>query len=307
MDLGPLGAALQRDAVWVVFANVLAQQLGLPVPAVPTLLVAGSLAASGAQAGQMLAAAVLASVLADWAWYGAGRAFGYRVLSGLCRLSINPGSCVSQTEARFVRWGPVSLVVAKFVPGFSTVAPPIAGALRMGLPGFTLAAATGAMLWAGLALAAGWLLRAEVMAAIALLDRHVGSALIVTLAVAALWLGWKLWQKYRFRQLATLPHITPAELLAAMGSPLPPLVLDLRGQSMVAETGPIAGATVAEHDRLLDAVGTWPKQQPIVTLCACPEDAGAVQAAHRLLQAGYRSVRPLQGGYAAWLAATRPT
>ena len=88
-----------------------------------------------------------------------------------------------------------------------------------------------------------------------------------------------------------------------MPSERPPLLLDLRGHSMVAETGPIVGATIADHDRLLDAVGHWPKHQPIVTLCACPEDAGAIQAAHRLLQAGYRSVRPLQGGYEAWRAA----
>ena len=84
----------------------------------------------------------------------------------------------------------------------------------------------------------------------------------------------------------------------------PPLVLDLRGASMIAETGPIPGATIAEHDFLRDAVGDWPKTQPIVTLCACPEDAGAVQAAHHLLNAGYVSVRPVQGGYDAWIAAT---
>jgi rhodanese-related sulfurtransferase len=83
----------------------------------------------------------------------------------------------------------------------------------------------------------------------------------------------------------------------------PLLLLDLRGHSMVAETGPIVGATIAEHDRLLDAVGNWPRNQPIVTLCACPEDAGAVQAARRLLAEGYLSVRPLRGGYEAWLAA----
>lgn len=307
MDLAQITESLQRDAAWVVFLNVLAQQSGLPVPAVPTLLLAGSLALSGGQLAAMLAAAILASVIADALWYLAGRAFGYRVLAGLCRLSINPGSCVSQTEARFVRWGVGSLVIAKFVPGFSTVAPPIAGALRMGLPGFVLAAAAGAALWAGLALGAGWLLRDEVQSAIALLDRNVGSALIVVGGVAAIWLGWKLWQKYRFRQLAAVPHITPGELLDALDTSHPPLVLDLRGHSMVAETGPIPGATIAEHDRLFDAVGAWPKQRPIVTLCACPEDAGAIQAAHRLLKAGYLSVRPLQGGYAAWQAATNPS
>lgn len=303
MDISQISESLQRDAVWVVFLNVLLQQLGLPVPAVPTLLLAGSLAASSGQLGAILAAAIVASVFADWMCYLAGRAFGYRVLSGLCKLSINPASCVNQTEARFVRWGAGSLVVAKFIPGFSTVAPPIAGSLRMGLPIFLLAAALGAALWAGLALGAGWILRNQVQAAIAMLDQHAGRAFVVIAGGFAVWLAWKLWQKHRFRKLSALPHITATELLAAMAAEQPPLVLDLRGPVMVAETGEIAGATVAEHDRLLDAVGDWPKGQPIVTLCACPEDAGAVQAARRLLDAGFVSVRPLKGGYAAWLSA----
>jgi len=303
MEFSQLSESLQRDAVWVVFLNVLLQQAGLPVPAVPTLLLAGSLAVSSSQLANILAAAIVASVIADWMWYLAGRAFGYRVLSGLCKLSINPGSCVNQTEARFVRWGLGSLVVAKFIPGFSTVAPPIAGSLRMALPGFLLAAAAGAALWAGLALGTGWVLRREVQTVINALDKQAGSVGMVLAGVAAIWLGWKLWQKYRFRQWSAVPHITPPELLAIMESEQPLLLLDLRGASMVAEAGPIVGATVAEHDRLLDAVGDWPRDQPIVTLCACPEDAGAVQAARRLLDAGYLSVRPLRGGYEAWLAA----
>lgn len=303
MEFSQISESLQRDAVWVVFLNVLLQQAGLPVPAVPTLLLAGSLAVSSSQLANILAAAIVASVIADWMWYLAGRAFGYRVLSGLCKLSINPGSCVSQTEARFVRWGLGSLVVAKFIPGFSTVAPPIAGSLRMALPGFLLAAAAGAALWAGLALGTGWVLRREVQVVIQTLDKQAGSVVLVLSVLAAVWLGWKLWQKYRFRQWSAVPHITPGELLMTMESEQPLLLLDLRGASMVAEAGPIVGATVAEHDRLLEAVGDWPRNQPIVTLCACPEDAGAVQAARRLLDAGYLSVRPLKGGYEAWLAA----
>ena len=303
MELSQISESLQRDAVWVVFLNVLLQQAGLPVPAVPTLLLAGSLAVSSSQLANILAAAIVASVIADWMWYLAGRAFGYRVLSGLCKLSINPGSCVNQTEARFARWGLGSLVIAKFIPGFSTVAPPIAGSLRMALPGFLLAAAAGAALWAGLALGTGWVLRREVQTVIKALDEQAGSVGLVLAGVAAIWMGWKLWQKYRFRQWSAVPHITPAELLTTMESEQPLLLLDLRGASMVAEAGPILGATVAEHERLLEAVGDWPRDQPIVTLCACPEDAGAVQAARRLLDAGYLSVRPLKGGYEAWLAA----
>ncbi len=303
MEISQLSESLQRDAVWIVFLNVLLQQSGLPVPAVPTLLLAGSLAATSGQLANTLAAAIVASVIADGLWYWAGRTFGYRVLSSLCRLSINPGFCVSQTEDRFIRWGLGSLVIAKFIPGFSIVAPPIAGSLRMALPSFLLAAATGAALWAGLALAAGRIMRNEVHTAIGILDQHAGSALTMVVIVIAVWLSWKLWQKYRFRKLSALPHITPAELLALMETQQPLLILDLRGGAMIAETGPIAGTTIAEHDRLLDAVGQWPRNQLIVTLCACPVDAGAVQAARSLLNEGYLSVRPLKGGYEAWLAA----
>lgn len=303
MEISQISETLRQDAVSVVFLNVLLQQLGLPVPAVPTLLLAGSLAATSGQMGSILAAAVLASVIADWLWYLAGKIFGYRVLAVLCKLSINPASCVSQTEARFIRWGMASLLVAKFIPGFSTVAPPIAGSLRMNQIGFLLAAGVGAGLWAGLALGAGWLLQGTVQAAITALDQHAGRALLLVLAVLATWLGWKLWQKYRFRKFCAVPHITPDELIAAMRADAPPLLLDLRGATMVAEAGPIPGARVAEHDFLHDAVGDWPKDRPIVTLCACPEDAGAVQAARQLLKAGYLSVKPLKGGYEAWLEA----
>lgn len=305
MEMAQIDETLQQDAVTVVFVNVFLQQIGLPVPAVPTLLLAGSLMATPGGLGKVLAAAILASVFADWLWYWSGKLFGYRVLSGLCKLSINPASCVSQTEARFIRWGMSSLVVAKFIPGFSTVAPPIAGALRMSQPGFLLAAGAGAGLWAGFALGAGWLLKDTVQAAIVILEQHVGNAVLLAVAVLGIWLGWKLWRKYRFRKFCAVPRITPGELIEAMQTEQPLLVLDLRGATMIAHTGPIPGTRVAEHDFLHEAVGDWPKSQPIVTLCACPEDAGAVQAARHLLNAGYLSVRPLQGGYDAWIAATK--
>lgn len=207
------------------------RQEGLPIPAVPTLLVVGSLVAGIGETGLVIVAMVLASVLADWIWYLSGRAFGYRVLSGLCKLSINPASCVTKTEDRFLRWGLWSLVVAKFIPGFSTVAPPIAGALRMSLSGFLTAAAAGALLWGGSAITVGWLFRTELQTLLAGLDQHGGRVALLILGGLALWLAWKLWQKYRFQTLSAIPHITPAELAQAMASENPPLILDLRGTS----------------------------------------------------------------------------
>lgn len=125
-------------------------------------------------------------------------------------------------------------MIAKFVPGFSTAAPPIAGALRVRLSGFLLAAGLGALLWAGVAGGAGWLLRAAVPDAIALHDRNTGIALLVVVVPAAVWLAWKVWQKVRFQRPAAYPHIMPAELFAALQSEELPLLLDLRGASMIA-------------------------------------------------------------------------
>ena len=303
MDLTQLSAYLERDAAWVVFLNVLLEQAGLPVPAVPTLLMAGSIAASGGQLGLVLLAATVGSLIADAFWYAIGRRYGYQVLAGLCKISINPGSCVSQTEARFMRWGLKSLVIAKFIPGFSTVAPPIAGALRMPLPGFLIASAIGAALWAGIALVAGWAMRTQVRAAILILEEHSGRALALIVIVAGAWIGWKLWKKYRFHRLARISHVTIDELLAAMKQSDEILLLDLRGPTLIAAEGPIAGATVTNHDRLLTTVRDWPKNQPIVTLCACPQDASAIQAASTLRKSGYHAAKPLRGGYEAWAKA----
>ncbi len=121
---------LVRYGVSLVFLNVFAEQIGMPVPAVPTLIVAGALARNGRMSSThtILIAAVAASLIADWIWFLLGRRYGYRILRTLCRISLSPDSCVRDTEARFERWGMKSLLFAKFVPGFSTVAPPLAGA-----------------------------------------------------------------------------------------------------------------------------------------------------------------------------------
>lgn len=302
MDTSVINEALQRNAAWLIFANVFMQQLGLPVPVIPTLLVAGSLIVSPGQASAWLGTAVVASALADCLWYWGGRSFGYRVLKGLCKLSINPGSCVSETESRFVRWGAWSLVVAKFVPGFSIVAPPIAGALRMPMARFLSAAAAGAVLWSGSALVLGWLMQAQVKQLMDGLTRNAGLAMLAVLLAFGAWLCWKLLKKFRFEQRARMEHVTPQELQAALSNGLPILFLDLRGPAVAAGTTPLLGATAVEHARVLEIVKAWQREHPIVTMCACPGDATAIQTAYELQQMGFLSVRPLRGGYEAWQA-----
>ena len=103
-----------------------------------------------------------ASLLGDLPWYFAGRRYGYRILRTLCRIAIEPDSCVNQTETIFERWGAPSLLVAKYVPGFATVAPPLAGAMGVSLPRFIVFSAAGALLWAIVPVVAGMVFSAQV-------------------------------------------------------------------------------------------------------------------------------------------------
>jgi membrane protein DedA with SNARE-associated domain len=118
--------------VLIVFLIVLLEQIGLPIPAFPVLIVAGALAVNGGpgwplQLAVILGASLVACLISDYFWFRAGRYFGRRILSLLCKISLSPDSCVSQTHDNFMRWGDKSLVVAKFIPGFNTIAPPLAG------------------------------------------------------------------------------------------------------------------------------------------------------------------------------------
>src|SRR4030095_7267842 len=157
----------------IVGVNVLLQQLGLPIPAVPTMMVAGALSAMNRMNGlTTYALAISASLIADLVWFWAGRRFGYSVLRFLCRVSLSPDTCVRQTEGIFERWGFYSVVLSKFVPGFATVAPPIAGALKMPTGGFIVASIASAALWAGAAMGTGFIFARQIALALAWVGGH---------------------------------------------------------------------------------------------------------------------------------------
>src|SRR5882762_5049906 len=147
----------------LVFANVLLEQLGLPIPAVPALIVAGAMAAEGELSPlAVFGVAFVACMIGDAVWFIAGRRYGRRVMAFLCRVSLSPDSCVRQTEFRFERWGRLTLVLSKFIPGLSTIAPPLAGAMRLGWPSFLLLNSLGVVIWAGVALGAGMAFHAQI-------------------------------------------------------------------------------------------------------------------------------------------------
>ncbi len=151
-----LSELLAQHGLLLVFANVLLTQVGIPLPAVPILVVAGALAAQGEFTyTALLLTAIAAALLGDTPWFFARRRYGHRVLRTLCRIAIEPDSCVKQTESIFERWGAPALLFAKYIPGFATVAPPLAGAMQLGLRPFVLFSAVGALLWVALPVALG--------------------------------------------------------------------------------------------------------------------------------------------------------
>jgi membrane protein DedA with SNARE-associated domain len=213
----------------LVFANVLLQQLGLPIPATPTLVVAGSLAARGELSLPALYAAALAAVLiADSIWFRLGRRHGRRVLDLVCRVSLSPDSCVRQTEQIFARWGLRSIALAKFVPGFSMLAPPLAGAMRARPAAFLLYDAIAGLLWSSLGIVAGLVFADEVDRALALLTDLGARAALVLVALLAGFVAWKWWHRRRFHRALRMARISVEELSALIDAGRAPIVVDVR-------------------------------------------------------------------------------
>lgn len=294
---------LARYGVPLVGLNVLLQQLGLPIPAVPTMMLAGALAMAGRI--DLLAAfaiAVLASLVADLLWYWAGRRYGYRVLRFLCRVSLSPDTCVRQTEGIFERWGFYSVVVSKFVPGFATVAPPIAGALSMRVGAFALASAASAALWAGAAMVTGALFAPQIDQALAWMTSHAALAALAVAGVVALYALVKAWQRWRMARLLAGAMITVDELRERLAAEPRPFVVDVGSSLAQRARARIPGAVLLDLDAIARC-DDFPADRDIVLYCACPNEASARRGAQILLSKGYRRVRPLRGGIDAWIAA----
>ncbi len=289
----------------LVFANVLLEQLGLPVPAMPTLVVAGALAAEGEfSIVAIFAAAFVACMIGDAAWYLAGRRWGRRVMALLCRVSLSPDSCVRQTEFRFERWGRLTLVLSKFIPGLSTIAPPLAGAMRLGWPSFLLLNGLGVAIWAGVAIGAGMLFHAGIHELVARLEGLGTLALEAIGALLAGYVALKWWERRRFYKMLRVARIGVGELRALIDGGKRPVIVDVRSpNSRDLDRRFIPGALAMDIAEVDARLGDLPADREIVFYCTCPNEASAAQVAKKLIGLGYTRVRPLHGGLDAWIAA----
>ena len=295
---------IEHYGLALVFVNVLLLQAGFPVPAYPTLIVTGALAARAPYTlAGLLATAVAASVIADIGWYMIGRRLGGRVLRTLCRISLSPDSCVRQTESIFTRWGARSLTVAKFVPGFASVATAMAGIVRLSPWRFLVFDAIGAALWSGVAIALGYLFRNAVNDVLDVLSAMGRYGLMVIVSAFVIYVVVKWVQRQRFIRQLKMDRVTVQELRDLVDAGTPTTVIDVRSKLSQSVTGRIPGAITVDVTNMKLELLAIPPTNEVIVYCACPNEASAVRVAQALKQRGFQRVRPLIGGIDAWIEA----
>lgn len=254
----------------VLFACVLAEQAGLPIPATPVLLGIGALAGLGHMpvlpAVGLSVAACLAS---DSAWYWLGRRRGASVLRLLCAISLEPDSCVNTTKQTFEKLGASSLLFAKFVPGVSTAAPPMAGATGMPYGRFLLADGAGAVIWSSAFLGTGWIFRHEIERIGERVMAFGSRAGFLVVLLLAAYIALKFWQRQRFLHSLRLARISPEDVLTDIENGEDLTILDLRNKMEVESSGKLLpGAIWYDQARLAENHLEIPRDRDIILYCS---------------------------------------
>ena len=291
-----------RHGYLLVFAWVFAEQAGLPVPSAPLLLAVGALAGSHRMnLGLAIVCAVLGAVASDAMWYEIGRLKGVRVLQFLCRISLEPDSCVRRTQMSFTRNGPNVLLGAKFIPGLNAMAAPLSGIIRMHWRKFLLFDAVGAFAWVGAFTLTGYAFAGELDRVAARAAYLGGWLLVLVVAAFAGYVVWKFYKRRRFLHKLKIARITPEELKKKLDAGEDVLVVDLR-HSLDFDASPetIPGALHVDAAELEEASEVIPRDREIVLFCACPNEATAARLALLLRSKGITRIRPLAGGYEGW-------
>ena len=220
---------LLKYGYWVLFLNVLAEQIGLPIPSLHVFLAVGALAGLGKfSLWVAVGVAVAGAMTSDLVWYRLGRSRGNSILSLMCRISIEPDSCVSNTKNIYRKLGAYALLFAKFVPGLNAAAAPLAGLTKMPLHRFVAFDLVGAMAWSSAYLLAGFVFRNQLERVGDLITKTGGRFLVVIVVLLSAYIGWKSYQRWRFIHELRVARITPEELNKMIVDGEDPAIVDLR-------------------------------------------------------------------------------
>jgi membrane protein DedA with SNARE-associated domain/rhodanese-related sulfurtransferase len=286
----------------LLFAWVLVEQFGIPLPATPVLLAAGALSAEHQLSFPLaFAAALAATLIADSSWFLIGRKYGHHVLRLLCKLSMEPTMCVRRTTDSFGRRRRTTLMIAKFVPGLATLAPPVAGQNGMGYANFLLFDAIGASLWIGTLLTVGRFFGDILKRDPSLLNwagRFSGALLV--LGIAGFFLARLIRQRMELKELRAA-RLEPEELKRQLDAGSQTYIVDLRHPlELLADPFTLPGAFHFSPDTLTARHLEIPRDRDVVLFCTCPSEATAAKTAMTLHKLGIDRVRPLRGGFDEW-------
>jgi membrane protein DedA with SNARE-associated domain/rhodanese-related sulfurtransferase len=293
---------------WIVLTVAFVDQFGTPIPSIAILLAAGAVAGQGhLSIAGVLATAWAGTVVGDIVLYEAGRWRGGPVMRSLCSFSLAPNTCVRKTEISFQRLGWKALVIAKFVPGLSLFAAPVAGTLRMPFASFLGFDALGSLLYNVVVIGLGYALHDQLDRVVGWF-RAAGSAAIplVVGAILAFW-AWRIVRKRRLIRLLRTRRLTPDQLRARLDANEQIWIIDLRAAIEYAVTRQtLPGAIRMDPEELEDRHEEIPRDCDVVLYCTCPDEATSARAALALKSRGIERVFPLEGGLEAWVSRGYP-
>jgi membrane protein DedA with SNARE-associated domain/rhodanese-related sulfurtransferase len=291
-----------RHGYWVVAVSVFVEQIGLPLPAVPVLLAMGAFSRTGEYSIYwILVLSFMASITADLIWYQLGRRYGRSVVGLVCRISLEPDTCMRRAEHAFTRNGGWTLSFAKFVPGLNAASVTMAGMLRMNLFRFLAFDGIGVLLWAGTYAGIGYVFSTEIEKVMIYISNLGNSLLALAALVLTLYLGRKYLQRQKFLKALRTARITPEQLKQKMDANEEVLIVDLRHKIDYEQDGAqIPGAMHLLPEELETRHHEIPRNRDIILYCTCPNEATSALTALQLQRLGFVRVRPLEGGLQAW-------
>lgn len=268
IDIGHLLEFVKQHGYALLFVWVLAEQSAIPLPSAPLLLVAGALTRAGSlHILPALLCCMSAALISDSIWFQLGRHRGRRVLRLVCRVSLEPDSCVRQTENAFLRYGMRSLLVSKFIPGLNAVAAPLAGHSRSSYVRFAAYDIAGALIWSGAYVALGYVFSEQLERIITYVSRMGSNLLLLIVALFTIWIAWKFVQRRRFLKQLEVARITPAELHERLTAGEELFIVDLRS-GLAGEPALIPGAFRISPEELTTQGQEIPRDREIILFCS---------------------------------------
>ncbi len=291
----------------LLFGFCLLEASGIPIPAALALLAAGAAAAQHVVDLRLLAlAGLLGLLLGDMLLYVVGRYTGWWLLGILCRLSANPESCILTSADRFYRQGRVTLLAAKFVPGLSALAAPLAGSMKMPATQFLVLDAAGGALYVGVYLTLGYLAGDLVKVALPVVSAAGHVIEMVASIGLVVFLGWRYWQAHFGAMGSRALKLVPKATVSDVAELADAAVFDVRSHGYYdPDAQRIKGAVRLEPNRMASALTDLPTGQKVYLYCTCYREATSLRVAQHLRQQGYDPY-VIDGGLRSWQDAGLP-